>query len=129
MKFESDPLTFDNWRRLAWRAMTWFQDAGGFAIVGLVLWVLNGLLNPVNDVLPDGRKRNRLVGPGMLVAGAVALTIYLIALGLTYVTAGEPPGTRQIVVLGRTMSVMTAFLELSLFLGGLAALVGFGEPF
>ena len=30
----------------------------------------------VFDVLPDGRKRNRLVGPGMLLSGAIALTAY-----------------------------------------------------
>jgi hypothetical protein len=130
MKFETDPLTFDNWRRLAWLALTWVQDAGGFAMVGLVLWVLNGLLNPVNDVLPDGRKRNRLVGPGMLVSGAIALTIYLIALGLTYVTANEQAtGAPPVTLLGREMTVMGRALEIALALGGLVAIIGFGGPF
>ena len=37
MKFEVDPITFDDTRRLAWLAIEWVQDAGGFAMVGLVL--------------------------------------------------------------------------------------------
>jgi hypothetical protein len=129
MKFESTPLGFEDWRRLLWLAVEWVQDAGGFAMVGLVLWIINGLIYPVNDILPDGKKRNRLVGPGMLLAGAAALTAYLVALGLTYVVAGEPPGTKTIFVLGREGTVMTVFLEAALTLAGLIALIGFGGPF
>jgi ABC-type transport system involved in multi-copper enzyme maturation permease subunit len=129
MKFESDPLTFDDWRRLAGLGIDWVQNAGGFAMVGLVLWVLNALLYPVYDVLPGGKKRNRLVGPGMLLAGAVALTAYLVALGLLYALGNEPPGARQVTVLGRPMTVTIALLEAALFVAGLVALIGFGGPF
>ena len=129
MKFETDPLTFDDWRRLAWLAIEWVQDAGGFAMVGLVLWVLNGLIYPVYDVLPDGRKRNRLVGPGMLLSGALALTAYLVALGLVYAVANEQPGARTVEVLGRRGTLPQVMLETSLFVAGLVALIGFGGPF
>ena len=66
MKFETEPLSFEDWRRLAWLGLDWLQDAGGFAMVGLVIWVVNGLLNPVYDILPDGKKRNRWSATGML---------------------------------------------------------------
>lgn len=129
MKFESDPLTFDDTRRLLWLAIGWVQDAGGFAMVGLVLWVLNGLLYPVYDVLPDGRKRNRLVGPGMLLAGAIALTGYLVALGLLYAVGGDQSSARQVSFLGRQGALLELALEAALFLAGLTALIGFGGPF
>src|SRR5688500_11626116 len=125
MKFETDPLTFDDLDRLKWLAVEWVQDAGGFAMVGLVLWVLNGLLYPVYDLLPDGRKRNRLVGPGMLLSGAIALTAYMVALGLLYFVGNEPAGARQITVWGRQGSLLQVMLEGALFLAGLLALIGF----
>jgi ABC-type transport system involved in multi-copper enzyme maturation permease subunit len=129
MKFETEPLTFENWRRLSWMGIGWLQDAGGFAMVGLVLWIATGLWNPVYDVLPDGKKRNRLVGPGMLLAGAIALTIYLVALALMFIVSGEPAGTKMIQILGRRMTLMGIFLELALAAGGLVAILGFGGPF
>src|SRR5262245_46184418 len=112
MKFESEPLNFENWRRLAWLGIGWLQDAGGFAMVGLSLWILNGLINPVYDHLPDGRKRNRLVGPGTLLAAAVALTVYLVALGLNFLTAGENPSTPRTPFLGFPLTKMEVAFEL-----------------
>jgi hypothetical protein len=129
MKFDFEPLGFDNWRRLAWLGIDWLQDAGGFAMVGLVLWILNGLLHPINDVLPNGKKRNRLVSPGMLLTGAVALTMYLVALGLTFLVADENPATARIAFLGRPVTAMGRILELTLAAAGLMAIVGFGGPF
>jgi ABC-type transport system involved in multi-copper enzyme maturation permease subunit len=129
MKFESEPLNFENWRRLAWLGIGWLQDAGGFAMVGLSLWILNGLINPVHDHLPDGRKRNRLVSPGMLLSAAVALTIYLVALGLNFLTAGDNPSTPRTPFLGFPLTKMEAALELTLALAGLVAIIGFGGPF
>ncbi|MBO0697731.1 MAG: ABC transporter permease, partial [Zavarzinella sp.] len=129
MKFETEPLSFEHPRHLAWLALNWVQDAGGFAMVGLVLWVLNGLINPVYDVMPDGRKRNRLVGPGMLLAGAVALTIYLVALGLTFLAANEKPGAPLVTLFGRPGTAMARALELTLAAAGLVAIIGFAGPF
>jgi ABC-type transport system involved in multi-copper enzyme maturation permease subunit len=129
MKFETDPLTFDNWRRLVFLGLDWLQDAGGFAMLGLVLWIINGLRSPVYDVLPNGQKRNRLVGPGMLMAAAIALVLYLVALGLTFVVSGENPGARQVHVLGVPGTQMQWALEFALSAAGLVAVIGFGGPF
>src|SRR5262245_66183236 len=96
-------------------------------MVGLILWLSNGLVSPVYDLLPDGKKRNRLVGPGMLLTGAVALTIYLVALGLTFLVANEIPApAERVVVLGRPGTTMTAGLELTRSAAGPVASVGFG---
>jgi ABC-type transport system involved in multi-copper enzyme maturation permease subunit len=129
MKFETEPLSFDNWRRLTGMGIGWLQDAGGFAMVGLALWILNGFLNPVNEVLPNGKKRNRLVGPGMMLAAGIALIIYLIALALTFVVAGETPATPRYVFLGHPLTRMDTALEMALAAAGLVAIIGFGGPF
>src|SRR5262245_18242056 len=129
MKFETEPLNFENWRHLTWLGIGWLQDAGGFAMVGLTLWILNGMLNPVYDHLPDGRKRNRLVGPGMLLAAAVALTIYLVALGLNILVAEESPATPRSLFLGFLFTKMEFAFEVTLALAGLVALLGFAGPF
>ena len=44
MKFEVEPLSFDNWTRIYRVGLDWVQDAGGFAMFGLVLWIINGYL-------------------------------------------------------------------------------------
>jgi ABC-type transport system involved in multi-copper enzyme maturation permease subunit len=129
MKFETEPLTLDNWRRLTFMGLSWLQDAGGFAMVGLALWILNGLRSPIYDILPNGRKRNRLVGPGMLMAAAIALVLYLVALGANIVVSGEPATTRQVRVLGVPGTQMQWVLEFALAAAGLVAIIGFGGPF
>jgi len=129
MKFETEPLTFENWRRLSWMGIGWLQDAGGFAMFGLALWILNGFLNPVNEVLPNGKKRNRLVGPGMMLAAGVALIIYLIALALIFVVAGETPATPRYTFIGRPLTRMDMALEMAMAVAGLVAIIGFGGPF
>lgn len=129
MKFEVDPLTFDNWRRLAWLGIDWLQDAGGFAMLGLVLWIVNGYLNPVYDVLPNGKRRNRLVSRGMLASAAVAGCIYLVGVGLIYIVSGEHASTQKIVFLGKSITKMYRALEITMAAAGLAAIIGFGGPF
>ncbi len=129
MKFEYDPLTLDSGSRLGWLALEWLQDAGGFAMVGLALWVRNGLRNPIYDIGPDGKKKNRLVGPNMLLLGAIALTIYLIALGLQILVSNETNITPRTPFWGRPLSRIGLAFEISLALAGLVALIGFGGPF
>lgn len=129
MKFEVEPLTFDNWTRLARVGMDWLQDAGGFAMFGMVLWIINGYLNPVNEVLPSGKTRNRLVGPGMLLAAAIAGCLYLVALGLNYLVSTEPQGTPRITFLGQQATVKGRALDFAMAAAGLAAIIGFGGPF
>lgn len=129
MKFESEPLSFDNWQRLAWLGIDWLQDAGGFAMVGLSLWLLTTFLNPVYDLLPNGKKRNRLITPLMVLGATVASCIYLIALAAVYLSADDNPTTPRVTVLGLAFTRWGMVLQFSLAAAGLAAIVGFGGPF
>ena len=129
MKFEADPLSLEDTSRLLLMGFKWVQDAGGFAMIGLVLWILNGLLYPVYDVRPDGKKYNRLVGPGMLLAAAIALTIYLVALGIIFVASDELAAGSRVTLLGYPMTPMERVLEITLLVAGAIALVGFVGPF
>ena len=129
MKFERDPISLENWDYVWQSLVTWVQDTGGFAMLGLALWMLNGLLNPVYDVRADGTKRNRLVGPGMIGLAAIALTIYLVSLGilllLSYQTEAEVIAARA----GKRLSRMEWAFEISLAVAGAVALIGFVGPF
>ncbi len=129
MKFEVEPLSFDNWSRLGRIGLEWLQDAGGFAMVGLVLWILNAFRNPVTEVLPNGKKRNRLFGPGMLLAAGIAGCIYLVALGLVFLVSNEHKGTPRLIFLGQQMTAMERALEITMATAGLMAIIGFGGPF
>jgi hypothetical protein len=129
MKFETEPLSFDDWRRLCWMGLDWLQDAGGFAMVGLAIWILNGYLNPVYDVLPGGKKRNRLVSPLMLIFAGIASCIYLISLGFTLLVGQEHPSTPVNLFLGQMMTTKAKVFEILLAVAGLAALIGFVGPF
>ena len=86
------------------------------------------LLESVYDTLPDGKKRNRLISPWMLLCGAVGLCFFLIALALVYFVSGEHPTTPRIFFLG-DVTEKGRLLELALSLGGLFAILGFGGPF
>jgi len=129
MKFESEPLSFDNWHRVAWLGIDWLQDAGGFAMVGLSLWLLTTFLNPVYEVLPNGKKRNRLISPLMVMGAIVASCIYLIALAAVYLSADDNPTTPRLALLSLSFTRWGMVLEIALAAAGLAALVGFGGPF
>jgi ABC-type transport system involved in multi-copper enzyme maturation permease subunit len=129
MKFEVEPLSFDNWTRLGRVGLDWLQDAGGFAMFGMVLWIANAYRNPVNEVLPNGKKRNRLISPGMLLAAAIAGCLYLVSLGLTYIVSTESQGTPRIVFLGLQMTPKGKALDIAMAAAGLVAIIGFGGPF
>lgn len=122
MKFEADPVSFDDTLRLGRMAIGWVQDAGGFAMIGLLLWILNGLLYPVYEVRPNGKKYNRLVGPGMLLAAAIGLTVYLIAFGIFMVGGGEITDRNRVIFLGVPLTTMDLVFEIVLAVAGLSTL-------
>src|SRR4051812_15097679 len=71
--FERDPLLL---RDLPARVLSWFQDAGGFAMAGLVLWLLIGLPRWRSDErasVPDWQKRLFL---GAAIVAAVGYVVY-----------------------------------------------------
>lgn len=129
MKFEREPIPFQNWEGFVSLAAQWVQDAGGFAMVGLVLWILNGLFNPIYDVMPDGKKRNRLIGPWMLFTMGLALTIYLIGLGLMVILSNQSETELMAARRGRPMSRLEFTFEITLAIAGLVAIIGFVGPF
>jgi ABC-type transport system involved in multi-copper enzyme maturation permease subunit len=129
MKFEVEPLSFENTARLGRIGLEWLQDAGGFAMFGLVVWILNAYRNPVYDILPNGKKRNRLVGPGMMLATAVAGCMYLVALGLLFLVSGEHAGMPRKLFLGYQMTSMERALDITMGVAGFLAIVGLGGPF
>ncbi|HVK09187.1 MAG TPA: hypothetical protein VM597_10460 [Gemmataceae bacterium] len=129
MKFEADPVSFDDTLRLARMGFGWIQDAGGFAMIGLLLWILNGLLYPVYEVRPNGKKYNRLVGPGMLFAAALGLTAYLVSFGVFMAGGGEVTDRNRVIFLGVPLTKMDLVFEIVLAVAGLIALVGFVGPF
>jgi hypothetical protein len=129
MKFETEPLSFEDWRRFLWVLLSWLQDVGGFAMFGMVLWVINALVYPVNEVLPNGKKRNRLVGPWMLTVGAAALCAYLVAGGMVGLLSKESPATQQVIFLGQSITPGARNLVLMLSAAGFLAILAFGGPF
>lgn len=68
------------WKDIGDLTLTWLQDAGGFAAVGLLLWTIYVMLTPSPAIAGGGRK---LISRFMAVTGLLALVVYLVALGLT----------------------------------------------
>lgn len=129
MKFEREPIPFQDIWGFINVFLRWVQDAGGFAMFGLVLWIVNSLINPIYDVLPNGKKRNRLIGPWMLIAMGVGLTIYLIALGLMIIGSNMTDVELAAARKGRMMSPLEWTFEITLAVAGFVALLGFAGPF
>jgi ABC-type transport system involved in multi-copper enzyme maturation permease subunit len=123
-----EPLGYAN---LAGLVEAWLQDAGGFAAVGLVLYLLYALSVPT-----DKSQSERLRVPvttWMLTMGALAGICYLGVLALLLLNrGGEPPPPP--VAPGSPIKVEPPALHLQmrpvlLAVAGLFALLGFGEPF
>jgi len=136
MKFEVEPITFSQFGRiflfpggrLAESVFLWLQDAGGFAMLGLTLWLINGLVNPVYDSV-NGVRKNRLVTPTMLGLAAVALVLYLVAFGLMTVLSGQTPEELKVARFGQPLSKMEWAFEGFLAAAGLTAIIAFAGPF
>ena len=114
MKFEVEPISFGQYGqsfflfpggRLLEMALLWAQDAGGFAMAGLVFWLINGLLNPVYDTV-DGKKKNRLVTPWMLGLSGMASVFYLVALGLVVILSKKTQAELAVDRIGRRGSIL-----------------------
>jgi hypothetical protein len=61
--------------------VSWLQDAGGFAALGLALWFIYVLLTPAPAIVGSRRK---MISKFMAVCAAAALVTYLVAAGLAY---------------------------------------------
>ncbi|WP_020475352.1 ABC transporter permease [Zavarzinella formosa] len=136
MKFEVPPVTFTQYGiryypfpggRMLEIIVNWMQDVGGFAMLGLVFWLLNGLMNPVYDIV-NGQKRNRLVTPWMLILSALAIVFYLVTFGLMWWLSGMTDAEIFLSRKGRILSLMEWAYEYSFALGGFFAILAFAGP-
>ena len=127
---ERDPLTFAN---LPGLIQVWLQDAGGFAAVGLVVYLLYALRAPKDQ--PASAKARVPLTMFMLFMGVVSLLCYA-----GYIAAwsiGYGRDTVNVVPLvepGATVPYFppqfaVKFQPMLLMFGGLFALLGIGQPF
>ena len=114
---------------------SWAQDAGGFAAVGLFIYVIV-LLTAPSAVGEDTNRRSRLL-PAILVLAAIAGLFYLTAAGL-YITARinappEPPAPPSANPYEKKPPKPPTQLDIwtgdAMVVGGIVSLIGFGLPF
>ncbi len=70
-------------------AQAWLQDAGGFAAVGLILYLVYALYTPTDK--SESERLRVPVSKWMLVTGAIALVCYALLLALLILNKGAPP--------------------------------------
>jgi hypothetical protein len=109
----------------------WFQDAGGFAAVGLGAYLIYALSTPTDK--SESERLRVPVSSWMLLMGGLGLVCYAAVLGLLILGKGgapEPPPTP----LGSAIRVEppvfhTELRPLLLMIAGFFAILGIGEPF
>lgn len=112
IELQNDPPRFaDLWPQLEY----WVANVGGFAAVGLVLWIISVFTRQSGGAI--GPERRPLVTRFMWGAGAVALAAYSIALVLTLLS------------LANASPRLESLTNKALFVAGLCAIAGIGEPF
>lgn len=125
------------WKDLSSLAITWLQDAGGFAAIGLLLWVIYVLTRSSPSVVGS---RRVMISRFMAVTGALALVGYLVAGGLTYSSnladkrfAAEQGITKKGRADDRLPQRERTWVDVqrenALTISGLLALLAFSEPF
>ena len=109
----------------------WLQDAGGFAAVGLVVYLLYALSTPTDK--SESEKLRVPVSGWMLLMGGISLVLYAAMLVLFITGKGAPPPAPPLPS-GVTMKAEppawhTELRPMLLAAAGLFALLGIGEPF
>lgn len=126
------------WKDLGHLAITWLQDAGGFAAVGLAVWFIYVLGNPSAAIVGGRRK---MISRFMAITAGLALIAYLVAGGFTISAvladdafaeqmgfAGKPANPNQPTPM-RPLSWVDKAQGTTLAIAGALALLAFGEPF
>ena len=110
---------------------SWVQDAGGFATVGLIVYILYALSTPTHK---SESERMRVPLPTfLLLMTALSLVCYAVVLALLILGKGSaptpplPPPGMPIPV--EAPAVQTQLRPLFMTAGGLFALLGFLQPF
>lgn len=134
MEFEKAPVSFGDIPKLL---LSWFQDAGGFAFVGLILWILYVMLT--SSPAAVGSRRS-LISKFMGTTAVVALIGYLVFGGLSLAVMLDqqkkldqglipkpPPNSRGPIVMPETP--LSHARDWALAVAGAFALMAFCEPF
>jgi hypothetical protein len=132
-----DPLGFAN---IAGLVQSWLQDAGGFAMVGLVVYLIYAMATPTDK---SQSEKIRVPVTGFMVAmAAIALLLYAAALGLLVLeSSGQPtflkyPIAHHVPVpppgapnYSPPPTFRTELFELLFMVAGTFALLGICQPF
>lgn len=138
---DRDPIGFANFWGLV---QAWLQDAGGFAAVGLAVYILYAMLGS-SEQSPSARERFK-VTTFMLAMGLAALACYLVLFAMLITGGGMKPipGFAHLdggaAALARQYDpgytyryeppkVQATWRAAALTLGGLFAILGIGQPF
>jgi hypothetical protein len=127
---ERDPFTFAN---LPGLFQSWLMDAGGFAAVGLAIYLLYALFTPTDKSL--AAKERAGVSQLMVIMAICSLLLYVVVGVLIYTRKGEDPAKlNQYFEPGYVYKYVAPDLDfhlrpLLMSLAGLCAIIGFGEPF
>jgi ABC-type transport system involved in multi-copper enzyme maturation permease subunit len=112
-------------------AQSWLQDAGGFAAVGLIVYLLYALATPTDK--SQSEKLRVPVSGWMVAMGALSLVSYAVLLVLMITGKGAPPAPPPLAP-GQTPPIEYPLWHnesrpLALAVAGLFALLAIGEPF
>jgi hypothetical protein len=127
---DRDPFTFAN---LPGLFQSWLMDAGGFAALGLFVYMLYALFTPTDKSL--AAKERAGVSTLMVLMAIASLLTYVVVGVLVMTRKGEDPAKLyeyfepgfQYKYVPPTLSLYPRPLLMSL--AGLFAIIGFGEPF
>lgn len=125
---ERDPFTFAN---LPGLIQSWLMDAGGFAAVGLAIYLIYALFTPTESL---AAKERAGVSKLMVVMAICSLLLYVVVGVLIATNTGEDKSKIQYFEPGYAYKYVAPELDfhlrpLLMSLAGLCAIIGFGEPF
>jgi hypothetical protein len=129
---DRDPFVFRDFPGLL---QAWLQDAGGFAMLGLAVYLLYALRTPPEQA--ESAKHRASVTPFMLIMAVLAILCYAVYGFLLFTGRGPDavnapsinPADPNAFVKYTAPKFATQAQPMTLMLGGLFALMGIGQPF
>jgi ABC-type transport system involved in multi-copper enzyme maturation permease subunit len=125
---DREPLGLAN---LGGLALAWLQDAGGFAALGLAVYLLLAMLSPTDQ--PASARLRMPVTRWMVIMAVLCLFTYAALVAIWIMGIGKPPDPPKLQV-GESIKYVPPKVEpylqpMLLALGGLFAILGIGQPF
>ena len=135
---KGEPYGYAN---IAGLVQSWFQSAGGFALVGLIVYLLYALMTPTDK--SESEKIRVPVSMWMVGCAALSLVLYAVYIALAWYSGPNhptfmgmplavpelPPPQPGMPVVLPPPAFHTELLELVSMFAGLFAILGIGEPF